>query len=141
MRVTRRRPTTLAEKKLCFACITCKCDGRSGTSATSQKFSALSGSDARQEQSLVNRLQRIERDIAWKESQRHDVARALKKHQLKMLKTWADSNTIDQKPRFLPDVDVGDELRSSSKVGSEDTIRAKQRVFGKHRSKFQRASL
>ena len=46
---------------LCFACSTCKCSSRSGTSATPQKFSALSGSDARQEQSLVSRLQRIER--------------------------------------------------------------------------------
>jgi hypothetical protein len=134
MRATKKRSTTSAEKKPCFACVTCKCNGKSGADATSQ-FSALSGSDARQEQSLVNRLQRIERDIAWKEGQRHDVARALKKHQLKMVKSWADLNTIDQKPRFLPDADVGDELRISS-LDSEDTIRVKKRVFGKQKSKF-----
>jgi hypothetical protein len=141
--VAEKRSKTSSEKKLCFACITCKCDGRSGTDATSQKFSALSGSDARQEQSLVNRLQRIERDIASKEGQRHDIARELKKHQLKMLKIWADSNTIDQKPRFLADVDVNDELRGSylSKLGSKETTRAQMRVFGKQKSKFPRASL
>jgi hypothetical protein len=132
---------TSGEKKLCFACVTCKCDGRSGTDPTSQKFSALSGSDARQEQSLVNRLQRIERDVAWKEGQRLDVARALKKHQLKMLKSWTDSNTIDQKPRFLADADVNDELRGSClpKVGSKESIRARRRVFGRQKSKFLRS--
>jgi len=141
--VAEKRSKTSGEKKLCFACVTCKCDGRSGTDATSQKFSALSGSDARQEQSLANRLQRIERDIAWKEGQRHDVARELKKHQLKMLKIWADSNTIDQKPRFLADADLNDELRGSylSKLGSKETTRAQRRVFGKQKSKFPRASL
>jgi hypothetical protein len=137
VRVTKKRSTTPAEKKMCYACVTCKCNSKSGTDATSQKFSALSGSDARQEQSLVNRLQRIERDIAWKEGQRHDVARALKKHQLKMVKTWADSNTIDQKPRFLPDADVGDDMRGSSKLDSEDTVRVKKRVFGKQKCKVQ----
>ena len=141
--VAEKRSKTSGEKKLCFACVSCKCDGRSGTDATSQKFSALSGSDARQEQSLVNRLQRIERDIAWKEGQRHDVARELKKRQLKMLKIWADSNRIDQKPRFLADTDVNDELRGShlSKLGSKETTRAQRRVFGKQKSKFPRASL
>jgi hypothetical protein len=141
--VAEKRSKTSGEKKLCFACVSCKCDGRSGTDATSQKFSAVSGSDARQEQSLVNRLQRIERDIAWKEGQRHDVARELKKRQLKMLKIWADSNRINQKPRFLADTDVNDELRGShlSKLGSKETTRAQRRVFGKQKSKFPRASL
>ncbi len=141
--VAEKRSKTSGEKKKCFTCVSCKCNGRSGNDATSQKFSALSGSDARQEQSLVNRLQRIERDIAWKEGQRHDVARKLKKHQLKMLKIWADSNTIEQKPRFLADADVNNEFRGShlSKLGLKETTRAQRRVFGKQKSKFPRASL
>ena len=50
----------------------------------------LSGSDARLEQSLVNRMQRIEKDISWKEGQRNDVARALKKQRQQMLKRGED---------------------------------------------------
>jgi len=60
------------------------------TAARPQKFSALGGSDARQEQALVNCMQIIEKDISWKEGQRNDVVRALKKQRQQMLKRWED---------------------------------------------------
>ena len=125
------------KKKLCSACSNCDCTKGGCAVDTPHQFSTtLSGSDARQEQSLINRLQRLEREIAWKEGQRHDIARALKKHQLKMLKTWGDSNSVSQKPRFLADVELSDEVGGlSPKIGSEETTCAKKRVFGKNKSK------
>ena len=127
-----KKSKTSGGKKLCYACSTCKCEGRSNADTVSHIFPELSGSVARQEQSLVNRLQRIERDIAWREGQRYDVARALKKHQLQMLKRYAVTNTIDQKPRFLPDADMTDNLMETCpSMSLEATSRAKSRVFGK----------
>jgi hypothetical protein len=126
-----------SKKKLCSACSNCDC-----TDLSSHKLPTLSGSDARQEQSLINRLQRLEREIAWKEGQRHDVARALKKHQLKMLKKWGNSNSVAQKPRFLADVEMSDEVVGTCPIiGSEETKCAKTRVFGKQKSKLPRISL
>lgn len=49
--------------KLCSACSSCNCTKRD---QADQKYSTISGSDARQEQSLINRLQRLEKDIALK---------------------------------------------------------------------------
>jgi hypothetical protein len=129
-----KKSKTAGGKKLCYACSTCKCEGRCNADSTSQIFPGLSGSVARQEQSLVNRLLRIERDIAWREGQRYDVARALKKHQLQMLKRYAETNTIDQKPRFLPDADMTDNLLETCPTMSlTATRRAKSRVFGKQK--------
>lgn len=120
------------KKKLCSACSNCDC-----ADVKSHKLPTLSGSDARQEQTLINRLQRLEREIAWKEGQRHDVARALKKHQLKMLKKWGDLNSVAQKPRFLADVEMSDEVVGTCPIiGSEETKCAKTRVFGKQKSKL-----
>lgn len=129
-----KKSKTTGGKKLCYACSTCKCEGRCNAESTSQIFPELSGSVARQEQSLVNRLQRIERDIAWREGQRYDVARALKKHQLQMLKRYSEMNTIDQKPRFLPDSDMTDNvLETCPQMSLTATSRAKSRVFGKQK--------
>jgi hypothetical protein len=134
--VAKKKKST-GKKKLCSACSNCDCITGSSSDATCQKFSSISGSDARQEQSLINRLQRLEREIAWKEGQRHDIARALKKHQLKMLKKWGDSNSVAQKPRFLADVEVRDEVEGAGrKIGSKEIICAKNRVFGKQKSKL-----
>ncbi|KAL7437963.1 hypothetical protein ACHAXH_005571, partial [Discostella pseudostelligera] len=122
--------SSAGKKKLCSACSNCDC-----TDVTSHKLPTLSGSDARQEQSLINRLQRLEREIAWKEGQRHDVARALKKHQLKMLKKWGDSHSVSQKQRFLADVEMSDEVGCPCPiVGSGETNCAKTRVFGKQKT-------
>ena len=128
-------------KKLCFACSSCNCNTRSGTDATPQKLSALSGSDARQEQTLVNRLQRIERNIAWNEGQRNDVARTLKKHRGQMLKKYQSSNNDSSKNnRFLADVEVSDELGGlcSHNISSKEINRANNRIFGEgaQKSKF-----
>lgn len=129
-----KKSKTTGGKKLCFACSTCKCERRCNADSTSQIFPELSGSVARQEQSLVNRLQRIERDIAWREGQRYDAARALKKHQLQMLKRYAETNTIVQKPRFLPDADMTDNLlETCPQMSLTATSRAKSRVFGKQK--------
>ena len=127
-------------KKLCFACSSCTCATRSGTDATPQKLSALSGSDARQEQTLVNRLQRIERNIAWNEGQRNDVARQLKKRRGQMLKKY-QSSCSSQKPRFLADVEVSDELGglcSYNNIDLKEINHANNRVFGEgaQKSKF-----
>ncbi len=132
-----KRKQSNGKKKLCSACSNCDCTTGSSTDATSQKSYSISGSDARQEQSLINRLQRLEREIAWKEGQRYDIARALKKHQLKMLKKWGDSNSVAQKPRFLADVGVSDEVEGSrQKIDSKESICARNRVFGKQKSKL-----
>ena len=128
-----------AGKKLCFACTSCKCSSRAGSSITPPKFSSLSGSDARQEQILVNRQQRIDRDISWKQGQRRDVTRELKKVRGNMQKKWEgqSSNSKDQRPRFLADADVSDELVcSSSKMSLEEIGRAQNRIFGKQKSKL-----
>ena len=131
-----------SKTKLCFACSSCKCNTRSGTDTTPQKFSSLSGSDARQEQTLVNRLQRIERNIAWNEGQRNDVARDLKKHRGQMNKRFQSSNDSAEKPRFLADVDTIDELGViSSKVGSNEVYTANSRIFGSGNGKTHQPTL
>jgi len=131
-----------SKTKLCFACSSCKCNTRSGTDATPQKFSSLSGSDARQEQTLVNRLQRIERNIAWNEGQRNDVARDLKKHRGQMNKRFQSSNDSAEKPRFLADVNTIDELGViSSKVGSDEVYTANSRIFGSGNGKTHQPTL
>ena len=131
-----------SKTKLCFACSSCKCNTRSGTEATPQKFSSLSGSDARQEQTLVNRLQRIERNIAWNEGQRNDVARDLKKHRGQMNKRFQSSNDSAEKPRFLADLDTIDELGViSSKMGSNEVYTANSRIFGSGNGKTHQPTL
>jgi len=128
---------TSAGKKRCSACTSCKCSSRDGASATPQKFPSLSGSDARQEQTLVNRLQRFERDIAWKEGERNKTARQLKKHQVLMLKIWEDksSNTKAQRPRFLADAEVSEKLGGTcSKISSKEISRAQNRIFGRQKT-------
>jgi len=133
---TAKQSKTSAGNNLCFACSSCKCSSRAGSASTPQKTSSLSGSDASQEQSLVNRLQRIERDIAWKEGQRNNVARELKKRRGQMLKKWESrsSNSKAQRPRFLADADNIDELAgSSSKKSSKEVNRAQSRMFGKQK--------
>jgi len=125
-----------AGKKLCSACSSCKCHSRAGTAATPEKFSSLSGSDARQEQTLVNRLQRTEREIAWKEGQRNDFARALKRHQNQMLKKWEarSSNSQTQRPRFLADTEFSETFDGTgSKVGSKEMNRAQKRIFSREK--------
>jgi len=145
---TQKKGKTAAQKKkqsktkLCFACSSCKCNTRSGTDATPQKFSSLSGSDARQEQTLANRLQRIERNIAWNEGQRNDVARDLKKHRGQMNKRFQSSNNSAEKPRFLADVDTIDELGViSSKMESDEVYTTNSRIFGSGNGKTHQPTL
>lgn len=131
-----------SKTKLCFACSSCKCNTRSGTDATPQKFSSLSGSDARQEQTLANRLQRIERNIAWNEGQRNDVARDLKKHRGQMNKRFQSCNDSAEKPRFLADVNTIDELGViSSKMESDEVYTANSRIFGSGNGKTHQPTL
>ena len=87
----------------------------------------------------MNRQQRIDRDISWKQGQRRDVTRELKKVRGNMQKKWEgqSSNSKDQRPRFLADADVSDELVcSSSKMSLEEIGRAQNRIFGKQKSKL-----
>ncbi|KAL7553344.1 hypothetical protein ACHAWF_016628 [Thalassiosira exigua] len=145
MSAKRRKQTTVKVKenkssngkKMCFACASCKCNSRAGSSATPQKPSSLSGSDARREQSLINRIQRIERDIAWKDGQRNEVARELKKHRGKMLKKWEaqPSNVKSQKPRYLADADASEDwLSLETKPGLKEVNRAQARIFGRQKT-------
>ncbi|KAL9181509.1 hypothetical protein ACHAXT_010314 [Thalassiosira profunda] len=135
---SKKQTKAASSKKLCFACSSCKCNARAGTESSPQKFPALSGSDARQEQSLVNRLQRVERDIAWKEGQRNDVARQLQRHRTQMEKKWEGQNasTKANRPRFLADADASDELEcSQTKICFEEVERAKCKIFGRQNTK------
>lgn len=65
------RAKALPRNQLCFACSPWSCHSAPRT------FQKLSGSVASQERELVIRLQQVERDIAWKEGHRYDVARRL----------------------------------------------------------------
>jgi len=84
----------------------------------------------------VNRLQRIERDISWKEGQRNKVARELKKRRGQMIKKWEgqSSNTRGQRPRFLADAELSDLGGSHSKISSKEINRAQSRIFGKQKT-------
>lgn len=120
-------------KKLCFACSTCKCNSRDGTSATPSKQTVrLSGSHARQERALINRLQKIERNVQWMESQKHDVGRQLMKYRNTLTKKWVESNPVNSadKPKFLVDIDEkgGDELNIQLEAG--EVKQANVWIFG-----------
>ena len=123
-------------KKLCHACSTCKCNSRDGTSATPTKdiSVALSGSHARQERALINRLQKIERNVQWMESQKYDVSRQLMKHRKLMTKKWEEVNPLnsDDKPKFLADILLDDKGcdEMNKKLCSEEVAQANFLVFG-----------
>ncbi|KAL7473272.1 hypothetical protein ACHAXS_013715 [Conticribra weissflogii] len=139
-RSTKRiKKSSRSKDDMCFACSACKCHLRDGSAATSRKISSfinLSGSDARVEQSLVNRLKQIERNLAWTQSMRHNVARDLQKHRNAMLKKWETESSSDQL-RFLPDADVSEEwggLLSKRSVEANEVGRARIAAFRKNGS-------
>lgn len=136
----------LSRKKRCSACTSCTCQSKDGSSASPQQLSflTLSGtSDARVEQTLKNRMLKIERNIAWAEGQWHDCARELKRHrsalQRKFLTTGANA---DKRRHFLAEANVSDELAQSfatARVDREEVKRIRTRVFGKRSSLSKKA--
>jgi hypothetical protein len=125
--------TTSSEgKKQCYACSTCKCNSRDGTSATQQKQATLSGSHARQERALINRLQKIERNVQWMESQKNDVGRQLMKHRNVMTKKWVQSNpmSLSDRPKFLADMDETGCVELNNEIDSDVVGQANVRLFG-----------
>lgn len=125
-------------KKLCFACSSCKCHSRDGTSATPKKhtpLATLSGSHARQEQALINRLQRIERNVQWMESQKADVGRQLIKHRNAMTNWWEEQNpkSSTDRPKFLADVDDWDCVEQSRVMEAKEVGRVIAWTFGKEK--------
>ena len=127
-------------KKQCTACASCKCQSRDGSATSPQKLSSLSlsGSDARVEQTLKNRMLKIERNIAWTESQRHECARELKRHRGTLQKKLAKTGTNrDKRQNFLADAQVTEEMAQTFATASLDRKEVKKiqtRVFGKKRS-------
>jgi len=127
-------------KKLCTACASCKCQSRDGSATSPQKLSSLSlhGSDARVEQTLKNRMLKIERNIAWSTSQRHQCARELKRHRSTLQKKFSktEANT-DKRQHFLADAQVTEEMAQAFATARVDRKEVKQiqtRVFGKRAS-------
>jgi hypothetical protein len=94
---------------------------------------SLSGSQARQERALINRLQKIERNIQWMESQKHDVGRQLMK-QRKIVTKKFEENQLDliDRPKFLADIDnSGGEFnreQDDSRVGKANVF-----IFGEEK--------
>eukprot|EP00804_Cyclotella_cryptica_P017110 CCRYP_003334-RA/>CCRYP_003334-RA protein AED:0.00 eAED:0.00 QI:209/1/1/1/1/1/2/185/961 len=130
-------------KKLCFACSSCKCHSRDGTSATPKKHTSLatlSTSHARQEQALIHRLQRIERNVQWMESQKADVGRQLIKHRNAMTKKWEEQNpkSLTDRPKFLADVDEWDGIERNRVMEEEEVRRATAWTFGKDKTRSAR---
>jgi hypothetical protein len=128
-------------KKLCFACSSCKCNSRDATSATPQKpsvFATLSTSDARQEQALINRLQKIERNVQWMDSQKADVGRQLMKHRNVMAKKWEAQNGAksSDRPKFLADVEEWHGVQLDSKMNANEVKRAGRWTFGEAKGKY-----
>lgn len=128
-------------KKLCYACSTCKCNSRDGTSATPTKdvTVTLSGSHARQERALINRLQKIERNVQWMGSQKYDVSRQLMKHRKLMTKKWEEGNPLNSegRPKFLVDILLDDNgCDESKKLSSEEVVQANFLIFGETQGMF-----
>jgi hypothetical protein len=126
--------------KLCTICASCKCQAKDGSATFPQQLPtlSLSGSDARVEQTLKNRMLKIERNIAWSESQRHECARELKRHrgtvQKKFSKTGANT---DKRQHFLAGAQVTEEMAQAFATARLDRKEAKKiqtRVFGKRSS-------
>jgi len=127
-------------KKLCTACASCKCQSRDGSATSPQKLSSLSlsGSDARVEQTLKNRMLKIERNIAWSESQRHECARELKRHRGALQKKFSktEANTY-KRQQFLADAQVTEEMAqafATARVDRKEVKQIRNRVFGKRAS-------
>lgn len=127
--------------KLCTACASCQCQSKDGSTTTSRvhKLSQLSGSDARVEQTLKNRMLKIERNLALTEGQRHDCARELKRHrgaiQKKMSKTGANTK---KRQHFLADAQISDEMAqvfATARVDQKKVKQTKNHIFGKSSSK------
>lgn len=135
------KSSSLRGKKLCYACSTCKCNSRDGTSATPTKdvTVTLSGSHARQERALINRLQKIERNVQWMESQKYDVSRQLMKHRKLMTKKWEEGNPLNSegRPKFLVDILLDDNgCDESKKLSSEEVVQANFLIFGETQGMF-----
>jgi hypothetical protein len=137
--IKQSRPTSKSissdSRKLCYACSTCKCNSRDGTSATPSKQSiSLSGSHARQERALINRLQKIERNVQWMESQKHDVGRQLMKQRNIMTKKFEESNDLNSvdRPTFLADMENGGG-QSNRELDDSQVVIANIFIFGEEK--------
>ena len=126
-------------KNICSACSTCKCKLRDGTSATPSKVStSLSDSLERQERVLINRLQKIERNVRWMECQKLDVGRQLIKHRKVMTKKWEENNpsNLADKPKFLADIDEQGGFESNVELTAEEVGQASVLIFGETKGTY-----
>lgn len=136
---SKRAKTDDYGKKVCSACSSCTCHSRDGSAATKLALNNII-SLPRIERTLLNQLNRYERNKAWIESQRTDTARRLQKHRNIMTKKWEEktlASTTDR-PRFLADVDVSPEVEvfsSRAMINSSEIQRARGLIFGKAKSK------
>ncbi len=129
-----------SRNKLCTACANCKCQAKDDSATLPQQLPtlSLSGSSARVEQTLKNRLLKIERNIALTESQRHECARELKRHrgtiQKKISKTGAKTS---KRQHFLADAQVTEQMAkafATARIDRKDVKKIQTRIFGKRSS-------
>lgn len=135
------------EKNRCHACLTCDCCNRDATAKTPTKGTSRDFcSDARIEQSLLNRINKHNRHIDWCVSTRDKTYRDLKRHRREIQKKKGSSaNSIDegaQRDRFLADAESTNDLESkvSRAIGFAEIKRANRLIFG-GKPKTQQATM
>lgn len=130
------------KKNRCHACLTCDCCNRDPTAKGASKDFC---SDARIEQSLLNRINKHNRHIDWCVSTRDKTCRDLKRHRREIQKKKGSSaNSIDegaQRDRFLADAESTNDLEnkvSGATIDFAEIKRANRVIFGgKPKSEFQ----
>ena len=120
---TSSKKSTLVERRkkrprngICALCSTCSCTRGAALKgleegAKNEANCPLSGfarSDAEIERALLGRLKRLEKSSAWFDHLCHRVTRELRKHRTKILSKKDLSFRDADRPRFLDDVDVGE---------------------------------
>jgi len=128
------------DKNRCHACLTCDCCNRDSTAKTpppaTRGTSSDFCSDARVEQSLLNRINKHNRHIDWCVSTRDKTYRDLKRHRREIQKKKGSgaSSIVEGAPRdrFLADAESTDDLGSkvSRAIGFAEIKRASRVIFG-----------
>ena len=112
---------------------------------TSPTQNKLECSDRKIEKSLILQLQKLEKNIAWIESQRKKVARQLKKHRTSFLKKkfpdLLNDSASSLGSRFLADADVEKEyemfLRGDPAIHEEHVKNVQSAMFAYKKSRYQ----
>ena len=136
------------EKNRCHACSTCDCCNRDSTAKTPPPATKGTSrdfcSDARIEQSLLNRINKHNRHIDWCVSTRDKTYRDLTRHRRGIQKKKGSSaDSIDegaQMDRFLADAESTHDLESKVAMAIDfaEIKRANRAIFGgKPKSEFK----